>query len=75
MFKSLRNSFREMSLSIEKMFDEMEKPFQAFEEDLKAVPVGTEQTTVVEETKPDGTRTVTKTTIRHFSTTTTTVKR
>ena len=68
-FKSLRASMKSMFESTDKMLEEMEEldplDFDNLElKELKDIPAGAEKEVVREETRPDGTRVVTKTVIR-----------
>ena len=67
-FKSFRASMKSVFESTDKMLEEMEKemedPLDFDMSELKDVPAGAEKEVVQEETRPDGTRVVTKTIIR-----------
>lgn len=66
-FKSFRASMKSMFESTDKMLEEMEEVEDQLDFDLKEtkdVPPGSEKEVVREETRPDGTKIVTRTIIR-----------
>lgn len=67
LWDDIRRSIDAAFEPMKRTFDEAEARFKEFDREIAAMPDNVEKQTVVEETRADGSRVVTKTTIRKIS--------